>query len=156
VHVQRRTFRQPKNENETSSARATDPPANEAICCTITLLAQLGKEINVLRPANRDSDLRFTLVRAGLWVAAGGVLQGFAAPQLSEPTGTQTEDSGPGTSQRLCACAHPWPSASVRASVCTHDAAATTESSVLILQKTESGQGGQHQFINTFLSSSKC
>ena len=47
--------------------------ANEAICCTITLVAQLGTEINALCPANQNSDLRCTLVRAGLWVAAGGV-----------------------------------------------------------------------------------
>jgi hypothetical protein len=46
--------------------------ANEAFCCTITLVAQLGTEINVLRSANQNSDLRCTLVRAGLWVAAGG------------------------------------------------------------------------------------
>ena len=47
--------------------------ANEAICCAITLVAQLGTEIYVLCSANRNSDLRCTLVRAGLWVAAGGV-----------------------------------------------------------------------------------
>ena len=73
VHVHPRTFRQPKKENGTSSARATDSLANESICCTITLVAQLGTEINVLRSANRNSYLRFTLVRAGLRVAAGGV-----------------------------------------------------------------------------------
>ena len=57
----------------------------------------------------------------------------------------QIEDSGPDTTQCLCACAH-----SCQARPSGRPSAHTTPpSSVLVLQKTESGQGGQHQFIDT-------